>query len=556
VYRSTAVVSVLSLSALLTACLEHPLKTVTYDSQEELSEPIELLVKKDVDILFVIDNSWSMGEEQALLSRNFGAFVDVLEQKGVEANYRIGVTTTDSDSPRCDTTPENGRLVLSSCVDRVGAGEFTAQTTEGKIDRTAACTDLCAFADAELPITPTATVADPTPRARRWIESTGGRTNLPAGVTAVDAFQCFGPQGVAGCGMESPLESMRRALAASSDPASPNFGFLRPDALLAVVFITDETDCSINPAHEQFFYTQSDPVFSDGGPPDSASCWRMGVACEGSGPAFAGCHAIDFAPDGQPAADAADAMLVPVRDYVDFLQAIEDDKRARDGKQEVIVAMLAGVPPGYEHGDVPISYRDDVDPAFVDTYGVSPGCTFEEDGVLLTRAVPPVREREFAEAFELRADPDVPEPNLYSLCQSDYSDALSAIADRIRQQLAPICMPGCARDVDESTDALDSNCKITEKDGVTGTRREVPRCVEVAGAWQPPAGETLCFAELTDRAGGTASALDDMSADCVADGHNLEFKLVGVPPPSAAPPVYEATCALSPNKPRDCPDLD
>jgi hypothetical protein len=545
------------LSTLLTACLEHPIKTVTYDPQGELDKPLLLTVKKDVDILFVIDNSWSMGEEQALLSQNFAAFINVLEQPGVEANYRIGVTTTDSGNPRCPTTtPENGALVLSSCLDRIDAGEFSALTTEGPIDRASACTDLCALTSADLPITPTVTASDPTPRPRRWIESIAGQTNLPDGVSAVEAFQCFGPQGVAGCGMESPLESMREALAASADPKSPNYGFVRPDALLAVVFITDETDCSINPAHSEFFLTQTDPVFSGGGAPDSGSCWRMGVTCDGAGPTFAGCRASDLGVDGQPAGDPDDAMLAPVRRYIDFLQAIEDDKRTRDAKQEVIVAMLVGVPPGYEDGDVPLVYRDDLDPDFVDQYGVSPGCTFEKDGVLLTRAVPPVREREFAEAFELRADPDVRQPNLYSLCQSDYSDALSAIADGIRQKIKPICMPGCARDGDESTPALEPNCRITETDTGTGEQRSISRCVAEGDAWLPPDGETVCFAELTDRGGGTATAIDDMSAACIADGHNLEFKLVRTAPPAGAQLEYSATCALSPNKPRDCPDLD
>lgn len=150
----------------------------------------------------------------------------------------------------------------------------------------------------------------------------------------------------------------------------------------------------------------------------------------------------------------------------------------------------------------------------------------------------------------------VPARNLYSLCQSDYGAALSAIADRVRRQLEPICMPGCARDVDESTPALDTNCKITETDAVTGEVRELPRCLAVGGEWQLPAGETVCFAEHVDRDGSTPGEHDDLSEGCLAAGHNLEFTLVGESAPSAAPPVYEATCALSPNEARDCPGLD
>ena len=45
------------------------------------------------DILFVVDNSCSMEDEQELLARNFDAFIAELTQ--AKADYRIGVVTTD-----------------------------------------------------------------------------------------------------------------------------------------------------------------------------------------------------------------------------------------------------------------------------------------------------------------------------------------------------------------------------------------------------------------------------------------------------------------------------
>ena len=64
-------------------------------------EGIQIEVNKDVDILFVVDNSGSMGEEQANLSENFGRFVGVLEADDVKANYRLGITTTDDSNYWC-----------------------------------------------------------------------------------------------------------------------------------------------------------------------------------------------------------------------------------------------------------------------------------------------------------------------------------------------------------------------------------------------------------------------------------------------------------------------
>jgi hypothetical protein len=53
------------------------------------------------------------------------------------------------------------------------------------------------------------------------------------------AFSCIAQLGPDGCGYEQSLEAMYRAL----DPAV-NPGFIRDDAALAVLFITDEDDCS------------------------------------------------------------------------------------------------------------------------------------------------------------------------------------------------------------------------------------------------------------------------------------------------------------------------
>lgn len=49
-----------------------------------------------VDILWVVDNSGSMSEEQGLLTEHFGAFASVLDYAGVD--FRIGVTTTDVEA--------------------------------------------------------------------------------------------------------------------------------------------------------------------------------------------------------------------------------------------------------------------------------------------------------------------------------------------------------------------------------------------------------------------------------------------------------------------------
>jgi hypothetical protein len=66
---------------------------VSKDRAEVYVQPGEIVA---ADILFVIDDSQSMAEEQALLSQNFSAFVEVLSDS--YADWQVGVVTTDVSS--------------------------------------------------------------------------------------------------------------------------------------------------------------------------------------------------------------------------------------------------------------------------------------------------------------------------------------------------------------------------------------------------------------------------------------------------------------------------
>src|SRR5690606_30319060 len=145
----------------------------------ESYDQLQLTVNRNVDILFVIDNSAGMAAAQAKLATGVEALIEVLERPDVDANYRIAVTTTDSGNPLCsaiETTPENGRLVLSSCRSRLD--QFVS--ADGVDAQDLACNDLCALEPSQLAITPTPTAVDPEPSPRPWIERAEGLTNLPS----------------------------------------------------------------------------------------------------------------------------------------------------------------------------------------------------------------------------------------------------------------------------------------------------------------------------------------------------------------------------------------
>jgi len=510
-------------------------------------ERVSLQINDDVDLLFVIDNSGSMAEEQALLAQHIAALIDPLEAAG--ANYRVGVTTTDSGNPRCGGgTPEGGNLVLSSCVDRVAQGEFMFAGE----DFSAACTGVCSKSDADLVVRATTTHYDSEEKPRKWIERIEGQSNID-GASVLEALQCYLPQGVAGCGFESHLESMYLALAnATSSASANNYGFLRESAQLAIVIVSDETDCSYNPMTKEIFTTNkvfwndpSDPA------PTSAVCWRAGVACTGAGPTYSECHAENRDIDGQPTDDPSKAALQPVRKYIDFVRSIESDKQLLDPAQRVKVSLITGVPVGYEDFNSEIGYEDAPNTDFQVNFGIGPGCVVGDPDLPETAAVPPVREREFAEAFVL----DDAHRNLYSICQADYSASLAAIGEELAEAIVPTCMPGCVADKDPETPVLDPNCQLYEDNIALATSVPIAPCAEVNGAWTPPAGQTVCFAQRVDKDGfQTPSKIDDMSPLCVDEGFNLEFDIIRTAS-AVAGVTISAVCELSESKAQDCPNL-
>jgi len=107
------------------------------------------------------------------------------------------------------------------------------------------------------------------------------------------AVQCMALLGDNGCGFESPLKSVLYALHKAQDPLDPdNGGFLRPDARLAIILLTNEDDCSV--ADDSLLL---DPAVNSVLDPtglgalQSYRCNEFGHLCGGAPPP----HGYDFA---------------------------------------------------------------------------------------------------------------------------------------------------------------------------------------------------------------------------------------------------------------------
>lgn len=467
-----------------------------------------LPAERQVDILFVVDNSGSMGGEQGTLVQSFASFVAVLENQEVGANYRIGITTTAGD----------GNLRATSCRSRLD--DFLFNWAFGSIDeRDRGCLDHCDLDQIDIP--------DP------WLEKSDGRTNLPPGVGMAEALQCVGPPGINGPGYERPLESMRAALL---DDAR---GFIRDDALLAVIFVTDEADCSTDDQTEFWLKNFGQVFWTTPERPTSGVCWRAGVACTGGPGVYDDCVAQDKGENGLPTLDADEARLYPVQRYIDTLTDIAQQKQMAGGQGEVLVALLAGVPLDYpQTGQV--VYADSPLPDFNIEYGIGPGCGQGTETIQDPPGIPPVRLREFAEAFASG------ERNAFSICSPDYGVALTQIADAIGEINERACISGCVVDAEPESPSLEPDCGLVETFATGAPDAVVPPCVLLDEGWDFPAADVhTCSRALTDVAASTMNTADDMSAQCVTIGSNVEFSIErrdGIP--IAAGTSVDVSCQL------------
>lgn len=348
--------------------------------------------EREVDLIFVVDNSGSMGPAQANLAVASSQLIRELDAADPPVDYRIAVTTTDNGNPWCgQTSPEAGGLRATSCRGRSHEFVFAGAQTVDAFDQ--ACAGVCDLETLGFD--------------GLWldVQRSTGTSNVTGSVA--DNLSCMLPQGIDGCGFEAPLESMWKAVSRTETQGQPGYGFHRPGALLAVVIVTDEADCSYNDEYESIFLPDGDRAFwSDpsAASPTSAVCWNAGVACTGTGP-YA-CQVQDYGSDGAPQSDPDQAVLRPIDRYTD--QLVE---------RGAYLFAIDGV-----NADGSVTYAPG-DAQFMADFGIGPGCQST-----VARAVPPVRIRETVARVSGGG-------NERSICDVDYAPAMVALAAGIIARL-------------------------------------------------------------------------------------------------------------------------
>jgi hypothetical protein len=157
----------------------------------------------DIDILFVIDSSGSMADNQASLVRSFPGFVQGMRIRLLNApSFRVGVTSSSDMFGNGD-----------GCT---GIGSLATQTT-GPRSSDRAC--------------------GPYSSGASWIGHLDPQLE--------EHFACAAQVGVGGSDDERIMRAALNAVSpALTAPGACNEGFGRPDALLVMVLITDKDDAA------------------------------------------------------------------------------------------------------------------------------------------------------------------------------------------------------------------------------------------------------------------------------------------------------------------------
>ncbi|MDX2022441.1 MAG: hypothetical protein SF187_19550 [Deltaproteobacteria bacterium] len=309
-----------------------------------------------VDVLFMIDNSGSMREEQNLLRAAMPTFITGLQTRfGASLDLHVGFITSDvgagatfiAGSPACNRPGgDRGELqVLAGCG--LETGKFVSYSQQGL------------------------------------------EKNFTGELSQV--IGCLAQFGTQGCGFEHQLQSIRLAL----DPVlTPNnAGFVRNDARLTLVLLTDEDDCSGPPDSPLF---ASDEYPGTGG---SLRCSIEGHLCNGAKPPLS----TFSAPLANCVANPSPRGLLPIDELV-------ANVRSRKPLGAIEVMVLGGVvtagqsPPEYAFVSAPQA----------DLLDAEPVCT-----ALNGTATPALRLRAFADAFG---------GITRSICDASFNDSMSIIA--------------------------------------------------------------------------------------------------------------------------------
>lgn len=411
------------------------LPTATWQWTEDL--------RTQLDLLFVIDNSEGMGALQEQLVAHFyqviKPFLDAAD-RGAYADLQIGVVTTDlgagaTGAPGCERGGggDGGRLQ--------GLGRAAAPTCKA-------------------------------PVGAPYIHFGPSEVNLPGTQGLLETFACMASVGTTGCGYPHALEAARIALVGG---LPENAGFVREDAALAVVFVTNKDDASA--ARDSPLFDPGPAGDRYGYPARYQRATRRGVVCglqlatppdDDSQGALGPCQAAWNALGDS-------ALLLDVTPYQQLLRAPRAEGGVKDDPSTILAVGLIGpsAPFSVMRADPGIALGQPLVACPTLAPGGKPPCVARlrpSCGSGTFAAEPAVRLTEVIGASQKRS--------FLSACADDPSAALVPAFDLLRFPTVPKCLTHALPH--DGTGQPVIACTVVEErlgsDGSVRQRAAIPRC--------------------------------------------------------------------------------
>jgi hypothetical protein len=395
-----------------------------------------------LDLVFLIDNSPSMARKQEKLKAQFPKLIDGLRDPsdGTLPDLRVAIIDSDLGT--------GGAYPSGSCGSKtLPDGTTSLYGDLGRFQMVGA--SACGVTDA----------------SALWLEYKKGQAlNYTGDLSAV--FSCLAANlGTLGCGEEHTLQAFEFALASHGIGNEAQQKMLRPSAYLGLVFLSDEDDCSAATNDAMFGMLSS----ALAGEAASLRCATRAHACGGanlsdappgyptsasfSAP-FSSCTArTDACPNGIDGDTTIDVSVPTTCSPLRSLGRMASELKALKSRpDQVFVAGIFGWPLSdadmataiYKIAPVPNPAPDTAHPSVYDSWPVcydpghlptNPDAT---TGFDLTAAnygaTGGLRLASFIDAF---ADNGLK----FSICQPDYSAAMSKIASALNKKMQNLCLP-------------------------------------------------------------------------------------------------------------------
>jgi hypothetical protein len=465
----------------LWACTSRTLETPTIAPTETLTTNFTQKINNEIDILFMVDNSPSMSEMQGKLYAQLPLFMNVLQALPSPPSLHVAVVSSDMGAPGDSTT-------AIMCTTAGDQGEFQYMPRS----------------DSTLGITCTNTTLT---AGATFISDADMMPNYTDPIGTV--FQCIALLGEAGCGFEHQLASIDRALGGDGSPApSTNANFLRPEAYLGIVMLTNEDDCSATPpttiyslnGYQQNIANPDGPIGNyrcNGGPRGAHLCQDPAngnamivpplnppgdAITIGGNPALPLANCIDN--------ETGSSALTPVSQFISDVKSLKADP-----DNQILVAGIIAPAAPYTVAWVPEqgginTQPGELWPEVMHSCGaagsddVNPAATMNPtDGSF---GDPGVRETQFLSAF----------PNfvIASICDDSYATSMQAIATKLGALITPPCIKGQIQN-----DAnMNPECSVIEHlEDMQGNKTDkgIQNCNEngnTAPCWTLAAGGANC----------------------------------------------------------------